>query len=349
MRELSLVDVCGEVDRLRAQLGELIGGLTGEVAAVLVDTDATLAVVQQELRIQKESLANAEVRLQDSRTQQEQLWSMLPLPSLRTDDAGRILTANAAATSLFGMSAPQLQRLPLAQFVDPAEHGLLRTAAQRAGHEGRAQGLLVTLRGQPPVTRQVLALPEPWGSVRMIRWTLLPPLPGVNASNAAATGVLQHRAYLCDLDWLRSALETRDLAELHRVAHGILPPGHGVQFAIVRGDPDVAPAAAGPRNTGQLPPGTADPARDAFRSRSPRLVADFSGPGQPHAILALPLIARDDVLGVLVAWAPTTEAFSPTVRYVLNLVAMIGATVITHAEDLDLLRDMLMDLRLQNP
>jgi PAS domain S-box-containing protein len=78
-----------------------------------------LSVAEEDLRAQQETLLETHTLLEIQRKRYHTLFDLAPDPYVVTDGAGVIEEANAAASSLFGMSARHMIGKPLSTFVEP--------------------------------------------------------------------------------------------------------------------------------------------------------------------------------------------------------------------------------------
>jgi PAS domain S-box-containing protein len=87
-----------------------------------------LSIAEEELRMQVEELVDLGEALASEQVRYRELFELGPEPCFVTDAAGSLFEANARALKMFGRSAEELRKKPLAAFVDGTHVGELRTA-----------------------------------------------------------------------------------------------------------------------------------------------------------------------------------------------------------------------------
>jgi len=134
-----------------------------------------LQVTEEELRQQNESLAAAQLLLEEENQRYVELFHAAPDAYLVTTADGTIREANDAAGALLGIAPPKLEGKPLALFVAPERTREFRERVYAmAGSAGRVEDweLVLTPRGggAVPVACTVGAVPARGGAATGLRW-----------------------------------------------------------------------------------------------------------------------------------------------------------------------------------
>ena len=270
--------------------------------------------------------ARAPARSDAVEAEEDALCALLADAYVRTDAYGVIRKANAAASELLGRPTTWLTGKPLAAFVDEVHRQELRRLVDALREASGPRTLALHLRpadGEPVAVTVVVAPVHQDGEVVGARWIVRraadapageaaigAPVPAVAATTAyyneflaRVTGglgelldprellrVVARQAVPALGDWCLVDLLGADGA-LERVAVAHTPIEHAA---------DAAALAAAPAR------GASDPATRAARTARPQLERFGEGtalpvPGAPgpQAWLAVPLVARGTVLGVV--------------------------------------------------
>lgn len=169
----------GRIEELRRRLSQADGA--GEVAQAALEELLTameeLRVAEEELRQQNESLAAAQLMLEEENRRYVELFEYAPVPYVVTDEAGVIREANRVAADLLGVEARALRGKPLVLFVDRGQVRDFRTRMSLAASmRARIEDWEVTLvprDGDPtPVECSVQGVPARPGEPAGMRWML---------------------------------------------------------------------------------------------------------------------------------------------------------------------------------
>ncbi|HEX2189240.1 MAG TPA: PAS domain-containing protein, partial [Longimicrobiaceae bacterium] len=114
------------------------GALAEEAIEELLTTLEELSVTEEELRSQNESLAAAQLLLEEEHQRYADLFHLAPDPYLVTTPEGTIREANAAAALLFEVGERALAGKPLAVFMARDGVRAFRERLNRVPAEGRA-------------------------------------------------------------------------------------------------------------------------------------------------------------------------------------------------------------------
>jgi PAS domain S-box-containing protein len=147
---------------LRANPSDGAGGHSREVTDELLAAIEELQVSEEELRQQNESLAAAEVLLEEERRRYADLFHLAPEPYLVTTAEGVIREANHAAAGLLGVEAARLEGKPLTVFVAGQERRAFVLRLARLGE--REDDWEVTLqprKGEPVAVSGTVARAAP--------------------------------------------------------------------------------------------------------------------------------------------------------------------------------------------
>jgi PAS domain S-box-containing protein len=169
----------GRIETLRARLAA--SGSSGDVAQAALEELMTameeLRVAEEELRHQNESLAAAQLLLEDENRRYVELFEYAPVPYVVTDESGVIREANRAASELLGVDARSLWGKPLVLFV--AREGVrdfrtrMALAASMRARFDDWELTLVPRGGQPvPVECSVQGVPARAGEPAAMRWMI---------------------------------------------------------------------------------------------------------------------------------------------------------------------------------
>ncbi|HEV7588195.1 MAG TPA: ATP-binding protein [Longimicrobium sp.] len=152
------------------------GDAARRVAEELYAAIEELQVSEEELRLQNESLAAAELLLQEERARYAELFHLAPDPYLVTTLDGAVREANHAAAELLGVAPGRLRAKPLAVFVVPGGRREFWLRLTQVAEEGRADDWELTLapRGREPVTVScsVARSESPSAGEARLRWLL---------------------------------------------------------------------------------------------------------------------------------------------------------------------------------
>lgn len=161
--------------RLVAPGGD-VAAVAGDAVAELTSALEELVVAGEELATQAEALAADRAYADQQRRYFEDLFASGPAPSLVTDAAGEIVTANEPAAVLLGVARAHLPGKPLSIFVDESNQApmfrLMRRADQHRGRAQREDIVLRNRRGEPvQIVATVAAAAAPDGALQH-RWLL---------------------------------------------------------------------------------------------------------------------------------------------------------------------------------
>lgn len=351
-----------ELESLHAQLAEFndrVQGLrgggsvddSGQLLAALGELDVAyeeLRVAEEELRTQRDQIAQLLEGRDAAQAGIREVLSSLPVAMLTTDGSGLVLECNAAAAALFGRSHDRLVRKPLVSLVVADDRPALRAFLSRL-RAGEADGSIRLGLGAAPAQSVVVDAapitdPAPAGDgEERIRWVLLPatgeggpPLDAVTAAGAFAG--------LADL--LGAGDDVADLLERGaRLSAQALPEAAAVSFVL--GDPRNPDdrGADSPRadqlDEAQRQAGEG-PGVDAFCCHAPVSADDVADtPRWPvfgprcrelgvGSALSVPVLAQDQCLGVLNAYADSTVVFSARSHQLGGLLADAMGAVLQH-------------------
>ncbi|HEX8210211.1 MAG TPA: ATP-binding protein [Longimicrobium sp.] len=167
------------IEALRARLVTSAG--PGDVAQAALEELMTameeLRVAEEELRQQNESLAAAQLLLEDENRRYVELFEYAPVPYVVTDEVGVIREANLAACELLGVNGRELRGKPLVLFIDREEVRDFRTRMSLAASmRARIDEWEVTLapRGGEPIPAEcsVQGVPARAGEPAGMRWMI---------------------------------------------------------------------------------------------------------------------------------------------------------------------------------
>ena len=169
----------GRLETLRARLAASTGGR--DVAQLALEELMTameeLRVAEEELRQQNESLAAAQLLLEDENRRYVELFEYAPVPYVVTDAAGVIRECNRAASELLGPEARALRGKPLALFVARDEvrdfRGRVSAAAAMGARVDEWEVTLMLRHGEPiPAECSVRGVPARAGEPAGLRWMI---------------------------------------------------------------------------------------------------------------------------------------------------------------------------------
>ncbi|HEY0487316.1 MAG TPA: ANTAR domain-containing protein [Mycobacteriales bacterium] len=321
---------------------------------------ATLETAYRELRVTGEELSAQQTQLQDllvqfqgERASRDVFCMALPLPVITTDATGVIRSANLAAASVLRASPRHLRGKPLASFVDVPGRRDLRTLASTALAGAAEQSGVVPLRprrmsraagraSDAPTPQWASVIVVPDGSVdhRGLRWLLAPwPVSGGPDAGPGAVGTL--------VSILADATTAEDLGTaLNRAVATVaerLGPGRPVSVTVGAPTAPELQAWDGPLSqagdAAQLAAGEG-PCVEAWRSatqvstgdagtdpRWPGLDRHLAGTGL-HAVVAAPLVAARDTLGVLNVYALALGTLPAALAEEVRLFAAVFGAVV---------------------
>ncbi|HSB69448.1 MAG TPA: GAF domain-containing protein [Candidatus Methylomirabilis sp.] len=354
------------VDRRLATWGQQAGasperdaatdGFREELAAAL----EKLRTASEELRVQHEELLAAREHVEAERGRYQDLFEFAPDGYLVTDSEGVIQDANRAAAAMFGVPRDFLVGKPLLVFVAREEHETFLGHFRRT----RADVLPVVtfeVRLQPrqgapfPAALRIGLVRDNAGHLTGLRWLLrdIAQLKQAEEALQRANEELEHRAgQLVALDRagraLTSSLDPEAVLRLlmSEVRSLLGTEGVGVLRSELRGDELVFIAAEGAgleRLLGQHVPTADSIVGWVFRERQAALIHDVRGDPRHYdkldgfaeiplrSMLAVPLISKGAVIGVLGAVNKIAGAFSEADLQVLAAIANPAAIAIENA------------------
>ncbi|MGA0612755.1 PAS domain S-box protein [Caldimonas sp. KR1-144] len=131
----------------------------GDERARLDELMRELAAHQIELEIQNERLRETQIALEASRDRYVDLYEQAPVGYVTTDTHAVIVECNRLADAMLGdRSGAGLVNRPLADFLEPDEHGHFLQALSTLLHDGGQQSIEVQVRRHPPESTRWLTL-----------------------------------------------------------------------------------------------------------------------------------------------------------------------------------------------
>jgi GAF domain-containing protein len=280
----------------------------------------------------------------------ERLRTVLRVARLETGAGGMVRFANVAAAELIGMDAHRLVGTHFPGFVAAADrHAVRAIIAGLSPGERREEHLAVMPRHRPPVwvnahaTAVAAALPREQG----VEWVLLLSTDGagVRPGPASVANVLSDLARLpLDTSSTHTALRAAAAASGDAIA-----PGTSVSVSVNLGQP-VEPADAASANMlAQLIDGAQvtsgeGPCQSAWDTAHTIVCDDLREETRwpafrksvqdldVESVLAVPVMVRNDVVGVLNAYSPIPRAFGAEALRVADLLAGTIGSVVHHLE-----------------
>ncbi len=327
-----------------------------ELATAMVAVQAAaeeLHVAEEEIRTQRDQLAEARRGRRSQERWRDALWHALPVPVLLTDLSGTLREVNGHAAALLGVAPYPLARVPLVRYVPVPDRSAVRNALSDLGRGRAAAPVTVRLgatKGAPPMVTLV-AVPDgplPADDGPLVRWVALPTgtVPEAGSVWLAVTAAL--------LDPTASAgADGQDINRLLlRLAVGVTQLIPGADAAtITLGSPDAAThfaadgLSAGTADAGQSTAGEG-PTFEAYRTgrrchapdlraarQWPRLAGRADG-GGPRDVLAIPIHDPDGAtIGVLTGYAGAANTFDQQAVESGDWLAIIASALLRDARD----------------
>jgi GAF domain-containing protein len=347
-----------------AQLAERIGSwrdLAGSdelIASIIADLEIAheeLRVADEEVRVQHSQLEELLRAQRSDRFWQERLLAVMPAPVIVTDVAGKVLTANTAASALLNVPVLRLLGKPLQAFVHESDRSDLRRCLSSDLTPSASLRVLasVTPREHAPISCEFsgVARAGPSGMVEDVAWVIFSVSPQARApaelsdAGLALQELLSMPVYTSDRRTL-----VRRIAEVCASALGV-----NVSVSITLGEP-VEPTDLGFDDAFALTIDglqiTADegPCQTAWQRRqtvvSPDLQQDDRWPKLARLVkafgvtsaLAVPIAIGDETIGAVNIYSSTPERFDAAAVQVAELLAGGVAAVIHETQQVDELR-----------
>ena len=325
-----------------------------------------LRVADEELRAQQEEINALLARGRGERAARERMSSLLPMAVLVTDMEGLVLEANAAAALLLQQRLTRLIRTPMARLVIDEDRPPLRTAVTRLRTvDEQRLSLWVRPPGAAPVETSAVGVVEECDGNRVIRWVLLPTTTettrGLRTGDTRGDDLVTAAAFaeLCRLP-LEGGDRAAMLVRMAELVQSALPEADSVSLTLGSPtDPEFVGAESSlARRIDELQNQTGEgPCADAYRVRETVVTDDLpSDPRWPAlsrrvramqvgGVVAVPIAAADDCLGVINAYAETRDAFGRRGIRVAELAGAAVSAVLSDLLELGAARDLAKQLQ----
>ncbi|PFG39077.1 PAS domain S-box-containing protein [Georgenia soli] len=345
-----------QLDALEKQIEAVRGALSrADSDALLADLQSAheeLRVADEEIRMQRAEVARLLESVHTRRWQHERLIQVLPVAVVVSDADGLIRSGNAAAAELLHVRAESLPGRPLVSFVLAEDRPKLRRRLATAVREHapfRQVVALVPRGGEGASTELVASVSyDAVTDVTEVTWVLLRSgareeygLPAVLRPPAAAALVEMSKLPLHRIGRAAS------VARLAEICAQALRPDAGVSVTV--GTPREPQLVATTSKAAQVVDGAQmvameGPGFDAWDNRRAVQVADLlghsgwrrltdlaSGSGV-RSVLALPITAGNDPVGVLALYSTELNGFDGGLRDVAELLVAAMAAVLHEIE-----------------
>jgi GAF domain-containing protein len=309
-----------------------------------------LRVADEEIRAQRDQLDTLLAAHQAGNVQRRRVASLLPLPVLLTDVAGRIHEANAAAAVRLNVPLARLVGKPLPAFVREEDRGAVRSALSHVDVEPtRVPVVLVPRRSEPVAVDLVLTVEPGAEPDALVQWTVLSPSPAEQVRGAVA-GPLRLAAAVAEISrlpvgetdmrsllggFVRAAATALDASTSLSVNLG--RPAEPTQVATTS---EEAAAADGLQiRAGQGPcvdayDGQESVLVDDLRTdtRWPRLRA-MSGESPVRSALAVPILVAGAQVGVLNCYSTAPHAFTDDQAQTADVLALAAGAALEAVQE----------------
>jgi PAS domain S-box-containing protein len=344
-----------------------------EEAAELEVAQEELRVAAEEMRVQQEQIRQLVGQYETERRWRGQLAALVPVGLCTTDGAGKVVDANPALATQFGVPLARLRGKPLSVYLAPEDvrsfRSGLRALASGSAAEHRAV-VQVRGRGEQAGAAELFGfadLTAPLDSEARIQWVLVPqplsPPEGSDAPDGGPTDAspLGLAAALAELSTLPLEDDDRQqlLGRIAVLARGAVPSADWVSLTV--GSPAEPQLLASDSAEAQEFDGVQmraqeGPCWEAFATGTTVLTGDvtvdprwpaltrLTGGGSVRSVLALPVLEGGKSTGVLNVYAGGTDAFGTGGRRLGEVVAAAVTGLLQRIAEREALKRLVANL-----